>query len=58
MEQEQGCGLGCGLVLLAVGVVLMVLFLPFIGMPLGLLAALVAIVILFVRRRRKGSDDL
>lgn len=57
MEQEQGCGLGCGLVLLAVGVVLIVIFLPFIGMPLGLLAALVAIVILLARRSPKKPDD-
>lgn len=39
MEQEQGCGLGVGVGLLLIEMVLLALFMPLVGLPLGLIAA-------------------
>lgn len=55
MKQEQGCGLGCFLVVLVIGVVLLCLFAPYIGLPLGLI--LVVLVVLFIRSRQDQEED-
>ncbi len=55
MKQEQGCGLGCFLVVLVIGVVLLCLFLPFVGLPLGLI--LVIVVVLFARSQQNDEEE-
>ena len=56
MEQEQGCGWGCGLVVLLGGVVLLCVFLPFIGLPVGLLLAVGAVIAAMIRRKQRDDS--
>ena len=55
MKQERGCGAGGGMLLLGMGILLLVIFMPFIGLPVGLVAATVAILAALGRRRRGGE---
>lgn len=55
MEPDEKRGAGCGLILLGSGVVLLAFVMPFLGLPLALLAAAVAIAATLARWRRGGS---
>jgi membrane protein implicated in regulation of membrane protease activity len=55
MEQEQGCGWGCGLILLGVLVGLMALF-PF-TFPLGMVIAIGGVLAFAATRSRKRDSE-
>ena len=55
MVQDKERGSGCGLIALGSGIVLLALLMPFLGLPLALLAAAVAVVAILARFRQGGS---
>ncbi len=57
MEQERGCGWGCGLVLLLVAMVVLCIFVPFIGLPVAMLLAIAGVVAVLVRRERQDEPS-
>lgn len=44
-DRERGCGCGCAVALLAVGIILLCILMPWIGLPLGLFAAVAALTV-------------
>ncbi|RMH23062.1 MAG: hypothetical protein D6696_01670 [Acidobacteria bacterium] len=55
MEQEKGCGLGCGLLVVGAGVVLIFLI-PFVGPAIGMTLLVIAAIAGALLWRRRGDD--
>lgn len=59
-NRERGCGCGCAVALLAAVIILLCIVMPWIGLPLGLVAATVAITIAWLSDSgpfAKSRDD-
>ncbi len=57
MEQVQGCGWGCILVPLVIGVVLLCVLLPYVGVPLGLTLVIGVVIFALMRTRNPPPED-
>ena len=56
-DRERGCGCGCAVALLAVGIILLCLLMPWIGLPLGLIAAVAAVTVAWLSGSGPFAND-